>query len=101
MVMQFLLDTEMPDASAYLSFLPLILVIVLFYFLLIRPQRKREKQDKLMRDSIATGDHICTIGGIVGRVVQVNDDEIVLETSGSTRIRFNKWAIRNRIEDEK
>ncbi|MDO4174876.1 MAG: preprotein translocase subunit YajC [Eubacteriales bacterium] len=98
--MQFLLSTEMPDASAYLSFLPLVILIVLFYFMLIRPQRKREKKEKLMRDSIETGDRICTIGGIIGRVVSVSDDEFVLETSGSTRIRFNKWAIRNRIEDE-
>ena len=87
----------MPDASAYLSFVPLLLLIVLFYFLLIRPQKKREKADKAMRESIVVGNEIC---GIVGRVVKVNDDDIVLETSGSTRMRFKKWAIRNVIEEE-
>ncbi|MCD8357334.1 MAG: preprotein translocase subunit YajC [Clostridia bacterium] len=99
-MMNFLLDMEMPDASAYVSFLPLVVLIVLFYFLLIRPQKKREKQDKAMRESIVVGNQICTIGGVVGRVVKINDDDIVLETSGSTRIRFQKWAIRNVIEDE-
>ena len=73
---------------------------MLFYFLLIRPQKKREKADKAMRESIVVGNEICTIGGIVGRVVKVNDDDIVLETSGSTRMRFKKWAIRNVIEEE-
>ena len=100
MMMNFLLEAAMPDASADLSFVPLLLLLVLFYFLLIRPQKKREKADKAMRESIVVGNEICTIGGIVGRVVKVNDDDIVLETSGSTRMRFKKWAIRNVIEDE-
>ena len=89
--MNFLLDTAMPSASAYASVLPIVLLIVLFYFLLIRPQ---EKKDKAMRDSLVVGDHICTIGGIVGKVVKIDEDELVLETSGGTRMRFKKWAIR-------
>ena len=77
-------------------FFPVItaLLIVLFYFLLIRPQKKQEKKDKAMRDSLVVGDHICTIGGIVGKVVKIDEDELVLETSGGTRMRFKKWAIR-------
>lgn len=92
--MNFLLDTAMPGASAYASVLPIVLLIVLFYFLLIRPQKKQEKKDKAMRDSLVVGDHICTIGGIVGKVVKIDEDELVLETSGGTRMRFKKWAIR-------
>lgn len=92
--MNFLLDTAMPSASTYASVLPIVLLIVLFYFLLIRPQKKQEKKDKAMRDSLVVGDHICTIGGIVGKVVKIDEDELVLETSGGTRMRFKKWAIR-------
>ena len=87
--MNFLLDTAMPSASAYASVLPIVLLIVL-----IRPQKKQEKKDKAMRDSLVVGDHICTIGGIVGKVVKIDEDELVLETSGGTRMRFKKWAIR-------
>ena len=50
--MNFLLDTAMPSAGAYASVLPIVLLIVLFYFLLIRPQKKQEKKDKAMRDSL-------------------------------------------------
>ena len=92
--MNFLLDTAMPSAGAYASVLPIVLLIVLFYLLLIRPQKKQEKKDKAMRDSLVVGDHICTIGGIVGKVVKIDEDELVLETSGGTRMRFKKWAIR-------
>ncbi len=93
----FALDTQMPGAETYLSFLPLILIFVLFYFMLIRPQKKRDKQDREMRASIVVGDRICTIGGIIGKVVSVNDEEIVLETSGN-RMKFYKWAIRSKVE---
>lgn len=95
----FALDTQMPGAETYLSFVPLILIFVLFYFMLIRPQKKRDKQDKEMRDSIIVGDRICTIGGIIGKVVSVRDDELVIETSGN-RMKFYKWAIRSKIEKD-
>ena len=95
----FALDTQMPSAETYLSFIPLILIFVLFYFMLIRPQKKRDKQDKEMRDSIIVGDRICTIGGIIGKVVSVRDDEIGIETSGN-RMKFYKWAIRSKIEKD-
>ena len=79
----------------------IILLIVLFYVLLIRPQRKREKADQAMRNSIMTGDRICTIGGIIGRVVAVTEETITLETtSNHTRLKMYKWAIRNKIEKD-
>ncbi|HBI64545.1 MAG TPA: preprotein translocase subunit YajC [Clostridiales bacterium] len=87
----------MPGAETYLSFIPLILLFVLFYVLMIRPQRKREKEDRAMRESIVAGDRICTIGGIVGKVLSVNEEEVVVESSGS-RLTLNKWAIRSKVE---
>ena len=68
--------------------------IAIFYFLMIRPEQKRKKKAAEMRDSLAVGDEVTTIGGIVGKVVQVKDDFITIETSEDrVRIRITKWAI--------
>ena len=88
---------SVPSASTYLSFLPIILLVVVFYFLLIRPQKKRDKAEKEMRSSIQVGDRICTIGGIVGKVVSMKENTFVLETSADrSKIEFYLWAIRNK-----
>lgn len=75
----------------------LVMMGVLFggmYFLMIRPQRKKDKATKLMRDSLATGDEVITIGGIHGKVVKVNDEVVTIELNhGKQRINFSKWAI--------
>lgn len=69
-------------------------VFVLMYFMMIRPQKKRQKEEQEMRDSIQIGDEIITIGGIMGRVVTVKDDSIIIETgTDRTRIKFQKAAI--------
>lgn len=98
-MMNFALDAAMPGAEAYLSFVPIILLIVLFYFMLIRPQRKRDKADKEMRESIVVGDRVCTIGGIIGKVVSVGEDDLVIETSGN-RMKMYKWSVRSKIEKD-
>ncbi len=77
-----------------LTFLPLALVIVFFYFFIIRPQRNQEKKDKAMRESLEIGDEVVTNGGIVGIVFQVKEDTVVIETGGDrSKIRVKKWAI--------
>lgn len=77
---------------------PLVLMLAVFYFLLIRPQKKREKEAKNMRDSIVVGDELVTIGGIVGKVTKVKDDEITVETGADkNRITFKKWAVNSVI----
>ena len=74
--------------------LPLILMFVVFYFILIRPENKRKKEAEQMRSAVKTGDKIITIGGIVGTVVDVKDEKFVLETgSDRVRIEFAKWAL--------
>lgn len=79
------------------SFIPLIAIFVIMYFLMIRPQKKKEKKSQEMRNNIQIGDEITTIGGIVGIVVRKTDDAdgtIVLETGGDrSKIRIKKWAI--------
>ena len=85
------------------SSLPMILMLgvvgVVFYFFSIRPQRKKDKQQQERRNSIEVGDEVTTIGGIVGRVVNVKEDTMVLETAGDrSRIRFKRWAIQEVVK---
>ena len=72
----------------------LVLMIAIFYFMLIRPENKRKKQAQNMRDSLKKGDMITTIGGIVGKIVMVNPNTIVIETSDDrVRMELTKWAV--------
>ena len=64
------------------TFIPLILMFVVFYFILIRPQKKREKEVQKMRENIEIADEVVTIGGIIGRIVSIKDDTVVIETAG-------------------
>ena len=74
--------------------LMIVLFIGVFYFLMIRPEGKRKKAAAEMRNSLDVGDEITTIGGIVGKVVQVRDDFVTFETGEDrVRIRIAKWAI--------
>lgn len=76
------------------SIIMLIVLFAVFYFMLIRPENKRKKQAQAMRDSLKKGDIITTIGGIVGKVVQVKPDTIVIETSDDrVRMELTKWAV--------
>lgn len=83
------------EGSAGLGiFLPLILMLAMLYFLMIRPESKRKKQAEEMRSSLKKGDQITTIGGIVGKIVQVTDENIVIETSDDrVRMELTKWAV--------
>ena len=77
----------------------MILMIAVFgvaiYFFMIRPQKKQEKKDAEMRDSLAVGDEVTTIGGIIGKVVSIKGETFVLETTkDKTKIRFLKGAVR-------
>ena len=83
-------------ASLLTTLLPFVVLIVVFYFLLIRPENKKKKALSEMRDSLSVGDEVTTIGGIVGRVVAIKDEEdaIVIETgSDRVKMKFRKWCI--------
>ena len=74
------------------SIILLVAMIAVFYFLIIRPENKRKKQAENMRNSLKKGERITTIGGLVGRIVQVNDATVVFETSEDrVRIEVAKW----------
>ncbi len=82
--------------SMLTMFLPLILVFVVMYFFMIRPQKKQERQDAQMRDNLQVGDEVTTIGGIIGRVVSIKDETFTLETSRDrTKMRFLRTAIKS------
>ena len=84
-----------PGAGGWLATLiPLVLMIVVFYFLLIRPENKRKKEAAKMSSELAVGDVITTIGGVVGTICAVKEETIVIETSADrVRIEFTKWAV--------
>ena len=75
---------------------PMILIFVVFYFLLIRPQRKKDKEAKAMLDNLKVGDRSCTIGGIYGTIVRIKDDVLTIEVGEQkTQMVFARWAVRN------
>ena len=75
------------------SFLPLILIFVVFWFLLIRPQQKKAKEHKEMVAAIKKGDEVVTNGGLLGRVKKVGDDFVLVELSEGTEVNVQRFAI--------
>ena len=81
--------------------LPLILLLLIMYFLLIRPQKKREKQINAMRSSIQVGDEIITIGGICGKVVKTKEETLVIQVGADkTKFEVMRWSI-SKVVNEK
>ena len=79
--------------------IPFALLAVVFYFFIMRPQKKKQRETQQMRDSIARVDTVVTAGGIVGVVITVKDDMVLLESSGDkTKIQVQKWAISSILE---
>jgi preprotein translocase subunit YajC len=75
------------------TFLPLILMFVVMYFLMIRPQQKRAKEQKSMMDALAKGDEVVTVGGILGRVARVTDAYVTVEVAPNTEIVVQKASV--------
>ena len=91
---------EMSGAASIISLvgslLPMILIFVVFYFFLIRPQRKKDKQVKDMLANLKVGDRVCTIGGIYGTIVNIKDDTISLAVGkDNVNLVFARWGIRS------
>ena len=81
------------SSSSWMSFLPLILIVVVFYLFFIRPQMKRSKDQKKFRESLEKGQKVITIGGIHGRLVEIQDTTVTIEVEGQVRLRVEKSAI--------
>ena len=69
------------SGQGFAQFIPLILIFLIFYFLLIRPQQKKQKEHKILLDSIQRGDEILSSGGILGKVIKVDNDKLTVEIS--------------------
>ncbi len=84
--------------SPYGSIILMVALVGVMYFMMIRPQRKRQKEEQEMRSSIEIGDEIITIGGIIGKVVKIREEDIVIETgSDRTKMRLQRWAINTNV----
>ena len=82
----------MPEYAS--TIIMIVVLIAIFYFFMIRPESKKKKKAQEMRDSLTVGDTITTIGGLIGKIVNVNNDTITFETSEDrVRIQVTKWAV--------
>ena len=87
-------------ASMIMTVGMLVVMVAVFYFMIIRPQKKQEKETAKMLDALTPGDTISTVGGIIGVVLKVKDDMVLIETGADrTRIQIAKWAVR-RVEEK-
>lgn len=82
-----------PQDPGIMGFLPLIVIFVLFYFMLLRPQMKRAKEQKSMIDALQKGDEVITAGGTLGKVVKVTDNFVTVEIAENTTVHVQKAAI--------
>lgn len=74
---------------------PILLMFVIFYFLLIRPQQKRQKQVREMQGALQKGDAVVTIGGLHGEIHAIDEETVILQIDGETRLTYDRAAIRD------
>ena len=82
-----------PPGGDLLSFAPMIIIFVLFYFMLIRPQMKQAKQQKAMIDALKAGDEVATSGGVLGKITKVGDNFVSIEIAANTVVTVQKHAV--------
>ncbi|EGV30564.1 MULTISPECIES: preprotein translocase subunit YajC [Thiorhodococcus] len=85
-----------PAAAAgdpFMALLPLVLFAVVFYFLLIRPQSKRQKEHRKMIEALSKGDEITTVGGVAGRVIDLGENFILVEIADGVQIKVRRMAV--------
>ena len=76
----------------------MVVLIALMYFMMIRPQKKRQKEEQEMRSSLEIGDEIITIGGIVGKVVTIREEDIIIETGADrNKMKIQRWAVNTNV----
>ena len=94
MNLSFILLTSTPSSGmGFMQIVPLLLIVVVFYFFFIRPQMKRTKDQKKFRESLQKGQKIITIGGIHGKIVEIQDTTVTIEVEGQVKLRVEKSAI--------
>ncbi len=91
----------MAGPGPLVQFLPLVLVMVIFYFLLIRPQQQKTKEHRLMLDSLKRNDRVMTNGGIYGRVIELSERDVTLEIAPNVRIQLDRTHVETVIDGVK
>lgn len=81
------------DSNPFMTFLPLLLIIAVFYFFMIRPQVKKNKDQKKFREALKKGDKIVTIGGIHGKIIETGETTFIIETEDQSRLKIEKSAV--------
>ncbi len=76
-----------------MSFLPIIMMFAVLYFLMIRPQMKRQKEQKAMMEALKKGDEVITVGGIIGKITKVTDNYVTVEVAANTEVVIQKSAV--------
>jgi len=84
---------EASSQSAFFQFIPLVLILGVFWFLIIRPQQKKQKEHQRMVDNLNKGDKVVTNGGIFGTIVKVGDDRITLEVASKVQINVERQQV--------
>jgi len=79
--------------SGILGFLPLVIIFVIFYFLIIRPQVKRAKEHKQLTESVGKGDEVVTGGGLLGKVIDTNDNFVTLEVADGVNVKIQRQSV--------
>lgn len=82
-----------PQDAGLMGFLPLVIIFVIFYFLLLRPQMKRAKEQRKMVEALAKNDEVVTTGGLLGKIVEVEDGFLMLEIADGVRVKVQKNAV--------
>ncbi len=86
-------QTAAGQPSTFMSLLPMIVLFAVFYFLLIRPQQKRQKEHKNMVEGLAKGDEVVTMGGVLGKITKVEDNFVTLEIASGMEVRLQRASI--------
>lgn len=90
---EFIMAQAGPPAGGLQGLLPLLLILAVFYFLLVRPQQQRAKEHQKLVDGLKKNDRVVTNGGLHGRVIEVRDDEVVLEIAPNVQVRYDRAQI--------
>ena len=81
------------EGGGFMSLLPILLIVVVFYFFMIRPQMKKAKDQKKFRENIKKGDKIITIGGIHGKIVDIQETTFIIEVESNNKLKVEKSAV--------
>jgi len=87
------------EPNPIMTFLPMVLIIVVFYFFMIRPQMKKQKEVTAFRNSLAKGDKVVTTGGIYGKIIELKDNYVLLQIDDNVKIRVDKAALVKDMSD--